>query len=97
MLNSTQRSKLKSLANTLNPIFHIGKGGINDNLVNDINTALDAHELIKIAVLRNADTSAKDMLEEVCSRTGAEAVIAIGSKFVVYKRSRRDDVKHIEI
>lgn len=97
MLTSTQRAKLKSMANTLTPIFQIGKGGVGDNQVIDIVTALETHELVKITVLRNADTCAKDMLAEVCKRTGAEPVTAIGSKIVIYKRSTRDDIKHIEI
>ena len=51
MINSGQRAKLRSMAQNLNPIFHIGKNGINENLISDIDTALEAHELIKISVL----------------------------------------------
>ena len=85
------------MAQTLNPIFHIGKNGVNDNLINDVINALEAHELIKIAVLKNSDSDAKENMEIICEATGAEPVTAIGSKFVVYKKSSRDDVKHIEI
>lgn len=97
MINSSQRAKLRSMAQTLNPIFHIGKNGINDNLINDIGTALDLHELIKIAVLRNCDLNAKESMELLCGATGAEPVTAIGSKFVIYRRSTRDDIEHIEL
>lgn len=97
MINSTQRAKLRSLAQKINPIFQIGKNGIGDNQVKDICLALELHELIKISVLRNADQSAKDTLDELCKKTGAEPVTAIGNKIVLYKRSTRDDVEHIEI
>lgn len=97
MITSGQRAKLRSLAQTLNPIFHIGKNGVNENLINDVLTALDAHELIKIAVLRNSPLGAKECMAELCSATDAEPVTAIGNRFVIYRRSERDDVQHIEL
>ena len=97
MINSGQRAKLRSMAQTLNPIFHVGKNGINENFVKDIDTALELHELIKIAVLKNSDLNAKESMAILCEETGAEPVTAIGSKFVIYRRSTRDNVEHIEI
>ena len=47
MINSGQRAKLRSMAQMLNPIFHVGKNGINENFIRDIDTALELHELIK--------------------------------------------------
>lgn len=96
MITSSQRARLRSLAQNINPIFQIGKNGIGDNLVKDVCDALEIHELIKISVLRNADATAKDALNELCAKTGAEPITAIGNKIVVYKRSTRDDVEHIE-
>ncbi len=97
MLTSSQRAKLRSLAQNLDPIYHVGKNGIADNMVADICAALEAHELIKIAVLRNSDMSAKDAMNEMCALTDAQPVTAIGNKFVIYRRSSREDVEHIEI
>ncbi len=85
------------MAQTINPIFQIGKNGVGDNQVKDICLALELHELVKISVLRNAEANTKDVLDEVCQKTGAEPVTAIGNKIVIYKRSTRDDVEHIEI
>ena len=95
MLNSSERARLKSLAQNLNPIFQIGKNGVGDNQVNDILDALAVHELIKISVLKSAETPTKLILDEVCERTGAEPVQAIGNKIVIYKRSDKDGVEHI--
>lgn len=97
MLTSSQRAKLRSLAQNLDPIYHVGKNGIADNMAADVCAALEAHELIKVAVLRNADMTAKDAMEQLCLLTGAQPVTSIGSKFVIYKRSSREDVEHIEI
>lgn len=80
----------------LNPIFNIGKGGISDNLIADVVTALEAHELIKLSVLRSSEFSAKELVDELATETGAEPIQVIGSKIVLYKRSTKDGVKHIE-
>lgn len=90
MLTSTQRAHLRSMAQNITPIFQIGKNGIGDNQIIDISTALDLHELIKISVLRNAETDAKTVLNAICALTGAEPVTAIGNKVVIYRRSSRE-------
>ena len=95
MLNSSERARLRSLAQNLNPIFQIGKNGVGDNQVNDILDALAVHELIKISVLKSAETPTKLILDEVCERTGAEPVQAIGNKIVIYKRSDKDGIEHV--
>ena len=95
MISSSERAKLRSLAQNINPIFQIGKNGVGDNQVNDILDALAAHELIKISVLKSAETPTKLVLDEVCERTGAEPVTAIGNKIVIYKRSDKEDFEHL--
>lgn len=97
MLTGKQRAALKARANGLTPYFQIGKGGINDNMVADIVNALEAHELVKISVLRNAEGSPRELLAELAAATGAEEVSAVGNKIVIYKRSSRDNIVHIEI
>ena len=97
MITSSQRAKLRSMAQTINPIFQIGKNGIGDNQILDISLALDLHELVKISVLRNAETDAKTVLNAICGLTGAEPVTAIGNKIVIYRRSPRNDIEHIDL
>jgi len=93
MLTSKQRSYLRSLANTVEPIFQVGKGGIGDNLIRQFNDALEARELVKATVLKNAEADVRRICEEIAEQTGAEVVQVIGSKFVLY----RESVKHKEI
>lgn len=95
MLTSKQRSYLRGLANTIDPIFQVGKGGIGDNLIKQFNDALEARELVKATVLRNSDADARSISEEIAEQTGAEVVQVIGSKFVLYKESKKH--KEIEI
>lgn len=95
MLNSRQRAQLRALANGIDPIFQIGKGGIGENMAEQVALALEKRELIKIAVLETADVSAKEALELLCEEIGAEPVQAIGRKLVLYKESREN--KRIEL
>lgn len=86
---------MRSLANTIPPIFQVGKGGVGDNMVKQFNDALEARELIKASVLKNAMVDTRSVCEELAERTGAEVVQVIGSKFVLYKESK--DNKAIEL
>ena len=84
------------MANGLKPIFQIGKGGLNDNMISDLGDALEKYELIKISVLQNSGKSAKDILSDLAEKLKAEPIAAVGNKIVLYRRSKREDIKHIE-
>ena len=96
MLNSKQRAKLRSLASTFDAMIMIGKDGLTDNILEQIDRQLYAHEMVKISVLDGADKSAKEYLHEVAAALNAEEVCSIGRKFVVYKMSNKKGLKHIE-
>lgn len=86
-MTSKQRAYLRSLAHSLDTIFQIGKGGIGDNMCEQISNALEARELIKLRVLDNCDYSAREAADVIAETVGAEVVQVIGTKFVLYKRS----------
>ena len=96
-MTSKQRSKLKSIAANLSPVTQIGKGGISENLLRTRSEALDAREIIKVNVLPTAEADADTMAQNAAELLGAEVVYVIGRKAVFYRRSRRDDVEHIEL
>ena len=89
MLTSKQRAYLRSLANDLEPIFQIGKGGITEETCLQLSNALEARELIKVKVLENSGYTAKDAAVEVANATSSEVVFAIGSRFVLYRESEK--------
>ncbi|MGI6668869.1 MAG: ribosome assembly RNA-binding protein YhbY [Acetivibrionales bacterium] len=93
MLTGKQRSYLRSLANNIEPIFQIGKGGIGDNMIKQFNDAFEARELVKATVLKNSGADAREVCEEIAARTGADIVQVIGNRFVLFKESK----KHKEI
>ena len=95
-MTTKQRSKLRSLAQTIEPIGQIGKGGISDNMIAGLSSALEARELIKVTVLKNAEDEAKYLADDLAAELNAEVVCTIGHKIVLYRRSLNDGVKHIE-
>ncbi len=95
MITSKQRAKLRGLANNIDTIFQIGKGGIGDNFLKQMEDALEAREIVKVKVLETAFMSAREACEIVCEEIHCEPVSCVGSKFVVYKESR--DHKTIEL
>lgn len=88
MLNSKQRSYLRSLGNTLEPIVLIGKEGVSEGIINQVNEALEARELIKASVLRNSIEDVRGACDDICVATGADPVQVIGNKFLIYRRSK---------
>ena len=87
MLNSRQRAQLRGLANGLDTIFQVGKGGLNEQLYTQVAQALEARELIKLRVLDTAPVTARQAADEISEVVGADVVQVIGSKFVLYKES----------
>ncbi len=87
MITSKQRAYLRGLANKIEPIFQIGKGGINENLIAQLDDALEARELIKLHILETAFMDSRETLSELAEILGAEPVQAIGSKIVLYRES----------
>ena len=95
MITSKQRAYLRGQANTLEPIFQLGKGGITDNFIKQLDDALEARELIKIHLLDASFLDARETVDTLARLTGAEAVQAIGSKIVLYRESKNK--KRIEL
>ena len=89
-MTTKQRAGLRAMANTIDPILHIGKDGINDNLAKQAWDALEARELIKATVLQNAPLTAREACDELCERVHAEPVQVIGNRIVIYRKARKN-------
>lgn len=95
MITSKQRARLRGMAQVMEPILHIGKDGITDNLVKQADDALEARELIKGTVQQNSDYTARAACDELAKALLAEGVSAMGRKFVLYRESK--EKKKIEL
>ncbi|MDO4605005.1 MAG: ribosome assembly RNA-binding protein YhbY [Helcococcus sp.] len=93
MLNSKQRKYLKSLANTMDPKINIGKNGISENLITQINDTLTASELVKIKILNNNLEDHDEIINEIVEKTNCDLVSHMGNKFVIFKQSKEKIIK----
>lgn len=94
-MTSKQRSYLKGLAMTMDPIFQLGKSSITPENTQAIAEALEARELIKINVLQNCADDPNELAQIVAERTHSQVVQVIGKKIVLYKESKNK--KKIEL
>ena len=85
-LTSSERKALKAKAHKLDPVVQIGAKGLTDEVVAEIERALNTHELIKVRA-GSAERDERDaMLQDICARTGAEQVQQVGKVFVIYRK-----------
>ncbi|MBM7649965.1 RNA-binding protein [Bacillus ectoiniformans] len=90
MLTGKQKRFLRSEAHHLSPIFQVGKGGVNDNMITQIAEALEVRELIKVSILQNCEEDKHDVAEALSKGAKAELVQLIGHTVVLYKESREN-------
>ncbi|MCI6278167.1 MAG: ribosome assembly RNA-binding protein YhbY [Clostridium sp.] len=89
MITSKQRAYLRGLAQEITPIFQLGKNGIEDSFVKQIDDALEARELIKFTVLKTSGYTAREASDAICEELNCDGVQAIGSKVVLYRKSQK--------
>lgn len=95
MLTGKQRSFLKSMANTMDVTLQIGKNGVTESLIKQVDEDLENRELIKINVLNNSMLDVDQVARELTEETDAEFVQSIGNKIVIYRESKEN--KEIEL
>ena len=95
MLTGKQKRFLRSQAHHLQPIFQIGKGGVNDAMNTQIAEALEKRELIKVSLLQNTDEVADEAALEIAQATNSEVVQVIGRVIVLYKASSKEKYQRL--
>lgn len=97
MITTKQRAQLKSIAANIDTIAQVGKDGLNENVIKSLDLALNARELIKIKVLNNCDMDIREVCDKLCEVLKAEPVLVVGSKIILYRYSKKKDIKHIQL
>ncbi|QAT43894.1 ribosome assembly RNA-binding protein YhbY [Aminipila luticellarii] len=95
MITSKQRSYLKSLAHSLEPSVYLGKGGLTENIIKEVDVNLEARELIKVKLQEGCSLEPKEVANQIAEELGADFVQAIGKKFTLYRESKEN--KQIEL
>lgn len=96
-LTKKQTKQLRALANSLKPLFYVGKNDLTEAAIKQADETIEKHELIKCAVQDGSELTAKEAAEQLGEQLGADVVQTIGNRFVIYRRSKRDDVEHIRL
>lgn len=92
-MTSKERAAWRAKANSLEPIIQIGKEGITDNLITQIDDTLDVRELIKIRVhLETAPESPKQFAPKLAEALQAEVIQVIGGVIVLYRKADPDRI-----
>lgn len=97
MITSKQRSVLNKIGQKLQPTVHIGKNGVADTVIKDTSDQLTAKEIVKVAVLKNSLIEAKELASELATALFADVVSCVGSKIVLYRKSDKKGITHIDI
>lgn len=87
MLDSKKRAYLRKLANPLDTLFQVGRGGVTENMVKQLSDALEARELVKMRVLENSLLTSREAAEELAEAVEGDVVQVIGSRFSIYRAS----------
>lgn len=90
MLTGKQKRFLRSQAHHLDPVFQVGKGGVNDHMIKHIEEAIEVRELMKVSILQNCEEDRYAVAAELASKSGSELVQVIGKTVILYKESKEN-------
>ena len=86
-IGSKQRAYLRKLASSKEAIIRIGKDGISDNLIDSLDKALTARELVKVKVLNNSEENIKEVGYELAKKTKSELIHILGKTAVFFREN----------
>jgi RNA-binding protein len=86
-LSSKERAELRAEAHHLSALVHIGHHGLTDALRQTLDDALRTHELVKVALTKSTDVSAKEAAHQLAEQLGAEVVQTIGRTCTLYREN----------
>lgn len=90
MLSNANKKKLRTLAMNYRALYQIGKDGLSFNLINSLDDALEAHELVKCSLLKTCPIEVREAAIECASHTHSEVVHIVGHTFILYRRSKEN-------
>ncbi len=95
-MTSAQRKYLRGLAHSLDPVVRIGKSGLTEGLYDELDEALESHELIKVRFVDWQDQK-RELAGQICERLGCEQVGKIGHVVIFFRPVRDPEKRQIEL
>lgn len=92
-LQKEQQKHLRNIGHNLNPVVTVAGKGLTEGVINEINRALDDHELIKLKLAIIDRDIRKQAVTEICSQTKADLVQEIGKVALIFRASDKPNLK----
>ena len=92
-LSPEQRREYRAIAHNLKPVIIVGDKGLSEGLQEELERALNDHELIKIKVASTDRLARQEAIQALCESSGAELVQTIGKIAVILRRARKPNLK----
>ncbi len=93
MLTGKQRRHLNGIAHNLKPVVTLGNAGLTDNVINEIDLALNTHELIKVKINCGDRHTRRDIDDEIAQRVACDQVKHIGRVFIYYRPNKTPSIQ----
>ena len=92
-LSNTRKKQLRQFGHALKPVVTVAEQGLTDNVLAELNRALDDHELIKVKLRIEEREDKKNLGEELCRQCKAELVQSIGHVILIYRQAEKQNPK----
>lgn len=90
-LTASDKKQLRSIGHKLNPIVTLGDKGLSEGVAQELNRALEDHELVKVKVNAGDPGERRELIDALCEGANAELVQAIGKMALLYRRAKKPD------
>jgi RNA-binding protein len=95
-LSGAQRNHLRGLAHHVKPVVYVGKNGVTDPVLQEVEEALDYHELIKVKLV-DPQGRKKELADELASRSGGTRVGLVGNIVTLYRQHPDPEKRKVEV
>jgi RNA-binding protein len=86
-MSSRERAELRAEAHHLTPLVHVGQQGLSPAVIQSLEDALRARELVKVQLGRTVEAKPKDAAAALGLATGAAVIQVIGRTATLYRRN----------
>ncbi len=92
-LTADRKKALRSIGHNLNPVVTVAEKGLTEGVAEELNRALNDHELIKVKLAVNDRDVRRELIAELCKQSGAELVQEIGKIALIFRKAEKPNAK----
>ncbi len=92
-LSSDRKKQYRTLGHNLSPVVTVAGNGLSENVIVELNRALEDHELIKVKLVIADRDLRKQVVQQMCQKTRSEVVQEIGKVALIYRETKQPNPK----